>query len=273
MRTFEEILQSIVDKKDQQLPELNSSSLAAIWYVWANITALAIYTFEQIFYKEIAALEEYARLQRYGTLPWWVPQILYFQLGDPLTYNSITGMHYYSVIDETKNIIKRASILEVGGTELIIKVAKLDSGEFVKLTLAELSSVDSYVNEIKPAGTLATVLSVDADILDSEAEIYYDGNYLQSDIKTLINEALNTYKTNINYQNVNGKILKNELIDILRELPAINDVLFTILQAKPNGGSYTAIVREYNTNAGYFNYSTDMIDSWTYVPINDTSTL
>jgi|GEM_PF-6623898 len=273
MRTFEEILQSIVDKKNQQIPELTSSSMVAIWYVWANVVALAIYTFEAILYKEKEELEEYARLQRYGTLPWWVPQILYFQLGDPLTYNSITGTHYYAVIDATKNIIKRVAIIEIGGVGLIIKVAKLDNNEFVKLTASELSNVNNYVNEIKPAGTLTTVVSVDADILDSEAEIYYDGNYLEADIKTLVNEALNTYKTNINYQNINGKILKNEIIDILRNIPAVNDVLFTALQAKPYGGNYAGIEREYNTSAGYFNYIPDMIDSWTYIPINDTSTL
>jgi len=273
MRNFEEILQSIVDKKNQQLPMLNSTSLVAIWYIWANVVALAIYTFEQIFYKEKADLEKYAKLQRYGTLPWWVPQVLYFQLGDPLIYNSATGIHYYATIDDSKKIIKRVAVLEVGGTEVLIKVAKIESGEFVKLNPSELNSATTYIDEIKPAGTLVTVLSIDADILDSVADVYYDGTYLLSDIKTLINDILLEFKSKINYQNINGKILKNELIDSLRESTAINDIYFSILQAKPYGGDYTDITREYSTNAGYFNYIANMVDNWNYIPVNNNSTL
>ncbi len=269
MRTLDEIKTQIINKKTELLPVLNSSSQTAIWLIWVNIVATAIYLFEQILNKEKSDLESYATLQRYGTLAWWPYEVLKFQYGDQLLFNSNTGIHYYQAIDPTKQIIKRVAITEIGDSEIFIKVAKEDGGELVKLTATELQSFQTYVSEIKPAGTKTTTISTDADIIDSIADIYYDGTITEADIKASIEVALNEYKTNINYQNINGRILKNDLIDILRDIEGVNDVYFQTLKGKPAGGSYIDIEREYNTSAGYFNFETDMIDNWNYLPVTE----
>ncbi|MBN2669994.1 MAG: hypothetical protein JXR60_12305 [Bacteroidales bacterium] len=264
MRTFDDILQEIVDKKNQQIPELTSTSQTAVWWIWANIVAAAIFTFEQIVYTEQAKLEDYSRKQRYGTLLWWPVVMLEFQLGDALEFDNTTGVHSYPVIDETKQIIKKAAIVEVGDGQLIIKVATLDNGLLVPVT--QLQSVINYANEIKPAGTTITVLSQNADIINGVAEVYFNGNLLEADIKTKIDEELTKYRDGINVSNTNGVVLRNEIIDVIREIDGIDDVHFTTLTGQAQGGSVNPITREYDTVAGYFNYEPNWIDNWTFTP-------
>lgn len=267
MRTFDIILQEIVDKKNQQIPELTSTSQTAVWWIWANIVASAIFTFEQIVYTEQEKLEVYSRQQRYGTLLWWPTVMLEFQLGDALEFDNVTGVHSYPVIDETKQIIAKAAIVEVGDGQLIIKVAKLDSGLLIPLdSSAELPNVINYVNEIRPAGTTITVFSQDADIVNGVAEVFFNGNLLEADIKIRIEEELTKYRDGINVANTNGVVLRNEIIDAIREIDGIDDIHFNTLTGQAQGGSVIPIIRDYDTVAGYFNYETDWLDDWTFTP-------
>lgn len=273
MRTFDEILQEIVAKKNEKLPEINSTSKVAIWWIWANIVASVIFTFEQIFYKELSALETYSRNQRYGTLLWWPPKIIEFQLGDSLVFNSSTGQHGYSAIDESKKIIKQAAIVEGLEGDLLIKVAKEDNGILVALDeVTELPHVKSYIREIKPAGTVTNIISVAGDEIGGTAIVYYDGNYLLTDIKTRVQAALDTFKYSIDFINFNGVILRNEFIDVIREIDGIDDFELTYFYGKPFGASEIEIDRKYATLAGYFNYADNWIDNnFTFIPRYENS--
>lgn len=264
MRTFEQILQVIVDEKTVQLPELNSTSSTAIWRVWANIVALSIYAFEQIVYSEQSKLEKLAEMQRYGSIDWYKKKAKEFQLGDPLLFDSDTGLYSYALIDPLKQIVASVAVGESDqDQELLIKVAKDDGGVLVPLDSGELLLFNSYISEIRVAGVDFQGLSLEADVIDSVATVYYDGNYTLNDIQTAINDVLNTYKNDFSF---NGVVLKNDVIRLIRNVAGIDDVLFSSFTGKQGQLLPAEVVRDYNTVSGYFNYEVGMLSSWEFVP-------
>ena len=264
MRTFDEIVQQIAQKKNEKLPEANTTSLTGVWWIWANIVALAIHTFEQIVYAEQEKLQTQTERKRYGTTDWYADQTKIFQWGDPLVFDSDTGLYYYEPVDVSKQIVKRAAVNETVDGKLIIKVAKEDNGILAPLDpLSELPLLLNYIQQIKVAGTVIDILSLSADSIDGVASIYYDGNYAQDDIKQAIETALTGYRDHLPF---NGVVLKNELIDTIRAVEGIDDVFFDTLTGQPTGDVATAIVRNYNTKAGYFNYQEDWLDHWIFIP-------
>ena len=265
MRTFEQIRQEIVNKKIELLPQLSSSSATAIWWLWANITASAIFTFEQIFYTEKAALERETEAKRYGGINWYASEVLKFQYGDFLTFDSETGLVYYLVVDESKMIIKRVAVNEgVQDKELLIKVAKFNiDNELVPLDNDEIIALTAYLNKKRVAGVDFQILSLSGDIIDGVADIYYDANYSLNDVKTAINNALIAYRDNFDF---NGTLLKNDIIDIIRDIPGIDDVYFQSLTGQSGLLTPTVILRYYNATAGYFNYQLNWLDNWNFIP-------
>lgn len=265
MRTFEEIRNQIVIKKNELLPQLNSSSATAIWWLWANIAATAIFTFEQIFYTEKAALEKETEAKRYGSINWYALQVLKFQYGDVLVFDSDTGLFAYPVIDESKMIIARAAVNEgIQDKELLIKVAKYDvNDELVPLDAPEITALNAYLNDIRVAGVDFQVLSIPGDVIDGVADIYYDANYNLNDIQTAINNALTVYRDNFSF---NGTLLKNDIIDVIRDVDGVTDVYFNTLTGQTGVLPAVTITRDYNTTAGYFNYQANWITNWNFIP-------
>ena len=131
------------------------------------------------------------------------------------------------------------------------------------LSVAELNSFYNYIEEVKVAGTSIDVLSQDGDVIDSIADVFYDGNYTIEQIKENINSSLTNYRLGLN---TGGIILKNELIKAVIETPGVDDILFTALTVTAFGQAADNIVREHQLTAGYFNYAEEMINNWTFTP-------
>ncbi|HRO75256.1 MAG TPA: hypothetical protein PLP27_03815 [Crocinitomicaceae bacterium] len=264
MRTFEEIKSEIIAEKETRLPEITSTSATAVFMIWVNIVALAIFTFEQIFEKDKKALIDLTERRRFGTVDWYASEVKKFQFGHQLVFNSTTGQFYYQIDDETARVVVQSAVDEDATSGMLtIKVARLDNGELAPLLPEQLLALKSYLEEIKVAGTNIDLFSLNADVIDITAEIFYDGNLLQSDVETAINTALLAFKQNATF---NGVVLKNDLIEVIRNVNGVDDVYFSALTGKTSIGSPTAIVRHYDTLSGYFVYATDFMNSWTFTP-------
>lgn len=182
-----------------------------------------------------------------GTERWLQKEILKFQYGDVLSFDSVTAKYYYAILDASKQIIARCSITSQGVVSSV-KVAKLVSDSPAPLSGPELTSLKSYVNQIKWAGMKLSVITDDADLLNAPLTIYYNGIVPLADIQAAVEEAYNGYLASLPF---NGQYLITGHIDAIQEVPNINDVVPGTVQAKPDGGSYATIVRVYTPAAGY----------------------
>lgn len=249
-RTVAEIEQVILDAKTAEagLAGLTSTSKTAIWRLWVKIIALAHWVLENLWDTKAKELQSLAAATVAGTDRWYADQMLKFQYGHALTVNS-NGQLVYLVEDEAAQIIAKVAIVTESGV-LHIKVAK-DNGGLEKLTDAEKVSVESYVNDIKFAGTSHLLFSLDADLVKIQnTKVYYDGKLVLADVQTAVEVAINDYLRNIYF---NGYFNLNQFRDAIEAVSGVEggpDI--GSVEAKPAGGVYSSVTREYNPSSGYF---------------------
>lgn len=257
-RTIAEIQTEIINAKeaDAELNALTSTSSTAIWRLWTYITAFVINIFEQyqdVFKTEITEIIESRRI---GSLEWYVSTAFAFQLGDSLI-NLNDGNYSYPVIDATKQIITRASA-KVESSEIKLKVAKGIAPSFTQLTTSELTQFTSYMELVKFAGTAIEYISLNADTLDIQCDIYYDGLLDTATVQANVEASINAFLSTIPFD---GIIKKNSLIEAIRDTANVTDVVFNVITGT-QGAVVTPIGREYETVAGYINLSTFVVDSF-----------
>ncbi len=224
-----------------------SESITAVWNIIIDAVVSGIYIFEKIIDVFKADIEDKIAKKRMGSLPWYVDRVKEFQIDDDVAFfeNGTVG---YELVDEDKRIIAFATVVESSET-VFVKVAKLDNQELSPLSEEEKLQVKRYFEKIMIAGTKFEIVSLSADLIKVEANIYYDPIYSQVEITGFLDTALFEYKTNKEDSIFN----RNDFIEMLRDVKGINDVVITVLQGV-QGENTTNIVRNYEVVAGYFNY-------------------
>lgn len=253
-RTISEIENSIIAQKnlEPELNQLNSSSKLAIWRLWVKVVAVAHLILENLWDSKAKELEYLANKAIVGNDKWYAQKMLEFQYGYSLS--EIDGRLVYLVDDPIAKIIKKSSISTAQGV-LIIKVAKESSGELIKLSDVEKVAAESYINDIKFAGTSHLLVSEDADLVHLRALIYYDGKLILNDFKTLMEAAINDHLKSIEFD---GVLSLNKLRDAMEQVPGqINGPDITLLAVKPFGESYTNVSRQFQADSGYFKIDPD----------------
>ena len=260
-RSIADIKAAIVAQKNAEsaLSDLNSNSQSAIWNLWAFIVATAINLHEQLIDLLVIQVETIAASAIVGTPKWLKDRCLKFQFGDVVQVNPDFSVGYPTV-DPTKYIITQASVKQGGNRIVTIKVAKGVSPTFSALSAVELAAFTSYIDKIKFAGTQTVAISLPSDKLKIVADIYYDGQYVQTTVKANVITAINTYLQNIPFD---GVITLNGLIDAMQGVAGVTDVVFTDVIARPDviplisietikmvtAGDWLA--RNYEASAGY----------------------
>ncbi len=253
-RSISEIEASIIAQKntEAELSELNSTSKLAIWRLWVKVVAAAHFILESLWDSKAKELEDLANKAIVGNNKWYAQKMLEFQYGYSLS--EIDGRLVYLIDDPTARIIKKSAISTAQGV-LIIKVAKEISGELVKLSNVEKVSAESYINDIKFAGTSHLLVSEDADLVHLRAIIYFDGKLILNDFKTAMEAAINNHLKNIEF---NGILSLNKLRDSMELVPGqLNGPDITLLAVKPFGESYINVGREFSAESGYFKIDPD----------------
>jgi hypothetical protein len=247
-RTTQEIYNGMIAEKANrsELDSLNSSSNIAFYKGVFWVVAFAIHLLEVLFDSLRTEVNEIIDQARIGTPDWYIGLALEFQIGYDLvaTENNILQ---YPIIDEDAQIISRAAFKEDGG-ELTLKLAKGEVGALEALTPEELGQFSNYIEREKLAGTTVNSISLDADSLEIDVEIFYDGIFSQAVMNQRVTDAITAYQLSFPFD---GLIYRSQLINLLLDVEGVEDVVISRLEAI-QGETTTPIVRVYETEAGYF---------------------
>lgn len=195
------------------------------------------------------------------TANWYITKSLEFEYGNTLTVNPITYMPYYASSNPLNRIIASCTTRDVGN-KLILKVRRTNN---TLLSVDELSSYNSYLSKIKPAGTQIEVQNFNPDELTLNMTILYKGNMSLSKVKSDVESVINDYLNNIEYDSY---FVTSSLINKLQEITYLVDVRFNSASAINSLGVNTSFTHDYLSNAGYMkiNPLTPLSTSITYIP-------
>lgn len=256
MRTVTEIRDSILTKKGEysELNTLNSSSATAIWRLLVDVVAYAIWLSEALYEQFATDVSAMLDAQIVPVLRWYVVESKKYQYGDDLIWNG--EKYVYAEVNPVLCIVTQAAAIEVNG-RIQLKVAKGEAGSIEKLSNDELTSFRAFWGKYKPAGVQLSIVSLDADLLQLEANVYYnplilasDGSLLSDPAEFPVVDAIEQYIEQLPFNSV---FKLNALIDAIQAVTGVDDVLITTCEGKAAGGSYAAITREYQSVAGYMN--------------------
>jgi hypothetical protein len=204
-RTIAEIQNEILIEKGKQ-PSLNglTESKTAIWKLWTNIVATAIWVHEKI-------VEKNALISRPHTLNWYREQALNFHYGMPLDPDSSNGMpliwkdgsYQFDTTNLTEDeieqskIIKHCAVSEIDLETVLkpnkkieeifsdyfhnkvgvvfIKVASVKDNKISRIDVPnELYAFKEYISKIKDAGNQVYITSDQGDNLKLNLNVYID---------------------------------------------------------------------------------------------------
>ena len=244
MRQLNDILNLLLESKNRVIelynaitadvlsnPELNgldSTSKASIWRLWAFITAVSIWVHEhlwQIFRQEVDVIVENAIP---NTANWLRSQLYLFQYNHNLLFDNYSP--YYEIVDLPARIVSQAAVVETTYGLVLIKVAKNDgAGGLLPLTSLEVDGVETYVDNIKPAGTITQVVSLNPDKLKIMAEIYYNPLFNLNVLRLNVEAAITNYIRNLTF---NGKLYLTKLVDVIQNTDGVVDVQLNYVGAQ-----------------------------------------
>lgn len=261
-RTVNEIYATIVAAKEAEadLAGLTSDSNRAIWRLWAFITASCQAIFEQIMDAYVVALDTIISKSPGASTLWIQDKMFKFQYDatNPQIVQLIDLAPQYPVVDETKRIITACSVTSGISNVVNIKIAKGDPYE--ALTVSELSAAQSYINTIGVAGITYTCISLAADKIYIDADIYYTGQYSAIIEDSVIN-ALNSYLQTLSKTNFDGSIKMSDLEGLIRNVAGVTDVVMNNVRVRPDATAFadatyliqdnTLLQKDYNSSAGY----------------------
>ncbi len=262
-------LQPAIDDQQTLLSDLATPSKVAVWRLWMWLVATAIFTHETLWDLFKAEVEEIAANAIPGTVRWYQDQALKYQHGDPLLY--IDNKFQYAVIDPSKQIIKRAAVVELG-SQVRIKVAKLNGFTITPLSTPELSAFDAYINQIKFAGTNTATLSRLPDLLKVAYKVYYDpllltatGELISNPGKFPVEEAITGHIANLPF---NGNLVLTQLTDAIQKAVGVVNPILQSAEATYGAVPYAPIVETYNPDAGHMIVDplNPLSGSITYIP-------
>lgn len=251
-RTITELFNIIVAEKGNQaaLADLTSTSAVAKWRLWAWVHATAQWVQENFWDLYKLDVEAVAASSFYGHEQWWVDKAYEFQYGDDLQVVTVNGVKIlkYATIDVSKQIIKRASIKSGSNGVSFLKVATTSGADVIALTAPQQTAFLAYVKQIMPPGSHVSPNSESTDKARYYITIYYNALLVLADIKTAVEDAINNYHDNLDFD---GVVRLSQLTDAIQAVPGVKDYEITDAQATSSVGTYTSFARIYGTKAGY----------------------
>ena len=223
-RSISVIKQQMIDTKNTytELNGLNSVSNTSYWNLWFYIVAVAINLLEQIidiFKNDI----ESNLINKAPAIKEWIRNnVFLFQYSSTtpqvISINPTTYKISYPTLDTSLQIIKQCAVSILANNIILIKTAKGTPPS--SLSNLEKTSLQSYLSSIMPAGIYFDIISVDADKIRLDADIYFDGAY-SSSINTDVINAINTYLYNMPF---GGRVYVSELEHTILSVSGVKDV-------------------------------------------------
>jgi hypothetical protein len=235
-RSIEQIQSGIINdiQATPELVEANSTSNRAIWRLFAFVQASAILLLEQII--DVFVTENDIKISKAipATASWLNAKVLEFQYSatNPQIVQLVNFAPTYPVIDASLRLISRCSVVTTLSNQVIIKVAKNEPP--TALTSTELSSLQSYINNIGIVGVNYNCQSLTSDKLFIDAEIYYDGQY-STVISTTVIDALNTFLAKLSF---NGVLKVSDIELAIRNVIGVSDVLLKNVKMRSDATAF-----------------------------------
>jgi len=242
-RTIKDIYDEAVKERNKrlELAEFSNDSKLSVMngITWAF--AAVIYSFETLLDVFTLDISTAINSRMNGTPLFYVNALLQYQKGDELTVREDGLAFGYNEIDETKRIISQVSYSESSNdvnldNKLILKVAQGEKGHLSPVSGDDLVLITSYLNKIKFAGTRIEVTSSEGDILIPRLSVYYDGVVRETEIYDLIEEKLNDYMMNIDFD---SSIYVSKIIEAIKKAEHVTDV-YIDEGANPEQGIFIA---------------------------------
>lgn len=243
--------------------DATSPSKTAEWSLWRYIVAVCINFLEQKFdiFKE--ELELIALRAVPGTAQWMQRQVLNFQYSATIPQVVILKDFYptYDPVLPELRIIKRCSVKQQADRVVLVKVATVDSiGNLIPVPTVPFNSLKGYLSKIQFVGTKVTLLTKNADRVYLQLDIYYDGEYVESTVKTNVILAVENYLATLPFNDV---FSNSSLEDAIQKVAGVKDVVLknvvtrqdTVLITDPGTvklvQNYLEVKKDYETSAGY----------------------
>lgn len=277
-RTIAQIQAQIIASKeaDSNLSGLTSTSQVSYWRLWVFIQAVAINLLEQIMAIFIGEVETIVASGVPGTAPWIRSEVLKFQYSattpQVVEVNTTDFTIGYPTVDPTLQIISSCAVVPNLSGTIVVKAATGTTP--APLSSPQVTALGSYLTEILPAGAVFQIISANADTLRVDGTVYYNGQYTAT-IQASVEAALTAYMAALPF---NGVVKVSDIERAILSVAGVTDVTFTLIRAKPDGGTNTDLVsastelsRSYQTYAGYIvNDGTNPFSSTlTYLVAND----
>lgn len=250
----------IPDTAQDMLTELTTASKVGIWRLWFWVVAFAIWTHEQLFDQHITDIENRAKNITPAVTRWYVNESKKFQNGDALVWDG--EKYIYSDTTSSaaiaKQIVEQASARDIN--EIVtIKIAKDDgSGNLEKLTAGEKTSFESYLDDIKIAGTKTIVISDDPDLLKLAYTIQYDPLVMKVDGSLIedgsfpVQDAIDAYIEGLPFDST---FRVQDLTDAIQAARGVINTVADVIETKYGTLNYEDILavttETYLPNAGY----------------------
>lgn len=178
------------------------------------------------------------------TVRWYHTQALRFQLGDALQYDEDSGQYAYPQTDESRQIVRYAAVKDRGGSIQVL-VAKDSGGLPAVLSAEELAAFNGYMNQVKVAGIVLDIRSIEADNIRIFATVQVDPQVIGQDGTRIadgsrpVEDAINAYLRGIVY---GGTFNKTKCVDAIQNVEGVLDLTLTSVQARPaSEDSYTTV--------------------------------
>ena len=188
-RTINDIYKTAVEERNKrmELKEFNSDSKVSILNGITWTFAAVIQSFEMLLDVFAIDISTVINNRVNGTPKYYANALLQYQKGDTLVVREDGLAFGYATVDETKRIITQVSYIESTQDEnldstLILKVATGEQGKLAKIPEEEMQMINTYINQIKFAGTRISVISREGDVLVPKVTVYYDGAVTEAEI-------------------------------------------------------------------------------------------
>lgn len=270
-RTIAEIQAEIISNV-QANPELSgasSTSVTALWRLFARVVAMAIATLENLHDLFVAEVNDNIELMKPHTARWYREKCLAYIHGADLVEDGDTYPTDLVFLANSQ-IITAAAAVEVSGI-LRLKVNKSHGENYVPLSADEYAGFSAYIAEIKDAGVDVQILSANADKVRLEMNIYYDPLILAADGSRLdgtdtqpVRSAITDF---LNALPFNGEFVKAYLVDAVQRVDGVFVPQIVICEAtRFDNAAFNPIDVTYDPYSGFMRIYNDDDLTLNYIP-------
>jgi len=210
------------------------------------IVAVGHYAMEWMFDQFTQHVEDRIAAAYPGSVSWLYNRAMEYQDdGDANAYFAAHGQ--YETIDETRQIVKYASVVEQFNTVTV----KVSGENYEPLTTAQLTAFTAYMNALKFAGVHIATTSIPSDELSLTLRVWRDRLIMPSEDDAAISAAATAYLDGIRY---GGVFNKTKLIDALQNVPGVTDVTIElcVFDAHDSNTTHTLLeAQNYESIAGH----------------------